>query len=80
MLLYFIIIGTDKYDIRISTLVFLPATSTTIFSPCLEFFRRGVILFYITTPTINLMRTLSLNPDFDISILTSTMIFSPCLE
>jgi hypothetical protein len=32
------------------------------------------------TRTINLMRTLSSNPDFDISILTSTMIFSPCLE
>jgi hypothetical protein len=29
-----------------------------------------------TTPTINLMRTSSSNPDFDISILTSTMIFS----
>jgi hypothetical protein len=33
-----------------------------------------------TTPTTNLMRTLSLNPNFDISIFTVTMIFSPCLE
>jgi hypothetical protein len=37
---------------------------------------------YPQSPTINLMRTSSLNPDFDITsiILTSTMIFSPCLE